>query len=196
MDGESTVLGLDLSLTSTGIVVLSPRGEVLYNRVTGCQLRKAKIWDEQKRIAEIVEVIEEILGGEYGIKYVAMEDYAFNQRKDSKITKQAELVGAVKYMLYQYRIEPVVVGISQSRRLTFGIPVGVSNKERKEGMKIKDKVKALVKEQYDLEFSTNDETDAFVIAEAVRKAAMGGDGLTVKEIESIRKLLSRRKGEK
>jgi len=186
-------LGLDLSLTSTGIVILSKSGALLHSSAYGYGLKKAGTDDEIKRLLDITNRIESVVS-EFPIECVGIEDYAYRRAgSGSQITRQAELTGVVKTTLYQYRLKIFVVGISQGRKITFECPVGVSNAERKEGMDIKTKVMELVKTKYGLDFETTDEADAFVLAEAVRKLIVPGNP-SPEALKELQKLERRQKG--
>jgi len=191
-----SVLGLDISLTSTGCVVLSNGGEVLYNGTLGYGLIKPKVWDYQKRLNAIVNGVEEILS-DYGPGLqVVLEDYAYGKKKNtSSLTGLAEATGAIKCLLYQWEIEPIILTASQARKITFGFNPSVSKVERKLGSDIKIKLAKELLDRFGSTFPTDDEVDAFILAEAVRKLA-DGKPLPPDVIESLRKAGGRRKGKK
>ena len=190
-----SVLGLDLSLTSTGYVVLASSGTVLDHGTVGYGLKKPKVADHQKRLADIAEKVEDVLS-DASPQYVVMEDYAFNKfSKTQSITGLAELTGVVKYTLHQWRHEPIIVTASHARKVVVGKSPGTTAADRKKKITVKDKLAVMVKEQYSLTFPTDDEMDAFVLAEAIRKLAKGGP-LDPSVIAALRKTTKRRKGAK
>ena len=187
-----TVLGLDLSLTSTGIVVLDQSGEVLHHEVAGEELVKATPSQKQKRVRKIASRVM-LVQAKYNPKRVVIEDYGYSTMKGgtSSITQLAELCGVIKMFLHMKGVDPVVMSASQARKITLGTGVGVTSAERRKKMTVKDKVAVMVVSQYGKKFEINDETDAFVLAEAGRKI-LAGEPLPVDVMESLYKSRERK----
>jgi len=186
-----SVLGLDLSLTSTGYVMISCSGTLLVHGTTGYALSKATEKEEAKRINDITEFIEALIG-EYQPKYVVIEGYAYNKSFTNKANITAELTGVVKNMLFLNRMDFLSIPATQARKIVFEMPVGVNSSERNKKITVKDKLASLVKEKFGLKFNTDDEVDAFILAEAIRKVSSGTD-LSIEVIDSLQKIQNKRK---
>lgn len=170
MGGGLTIFGLDISVTSTGMVVISSRGEVLFNETVGESLIKPTTLDDQKRVNNIVNKIEEVIGGEFGVKYVVIEGFAFNQwGQSASAHKIIELTGAIKHMLFQYNYDPVIIPASKARKIVLGGNVTTTKAEKKAGLDTKKKIAMALKDKCDRSFPSDDENDAYIMAEALRK---------------------------
>lgn len=161
------VVGLDLSLTATGICVLERGDEgrgflgmvvpfrIVHTETVGYGLKRTDT--ERDRIdrliynaTRVVDVIKR-----YGATAVGIENYAYAQ-KGANISS-AELGGVVKsQLMLACKITPRMVVASEARLDLFG------HLKKKDG-KIKEQVKKHLLAD-GLEFKTGHEMDAFVIA--------------------------------
>lgn len=141
---EMVVMGLDLSLTSTGLVVLA-EGLMLKSKAI-----KSKE-NTERRLIDIKDQIErEML--EYEPNLVVLEGYAM--LANGRITALAELGGVVKASLY-VRKQPFIV-VPPARVKKFATGKGNANK---------DEVRLWVYKRWGVELKTNDEIDAYVLAQ-------------------------------
>jgi crossover junction endodeoxyribonuclease RuvC len=141
---EMVVMGLDLSLTSTGLVVLA-EGPMLNSKAI-----KSKE-NTERRLIDIKDQIErEML--EYEPNLVVLEGYAM--LANGRITALAELGGVVKASLY-VRKQPFIV-VPPARVKKFATGKGNANK---------DEVRLWVYKRWGVELKTNDEIDAYVLAQ-------------------------------
>lgn len=144
------IIGLDISLTSTGISVISPSGKFVGSEVVTTD--RDGYNSRMDRINYIIEKIYSVLNS-YKNKYVVIEHYAFG-KYDSAYTL-AELGGAIRYTLYKDGIEFLEVVPTVLKKFFTG-----------SGNAKKEDIKAWIYKRYNVEFmdKTNDEADAFVCA--------------------------------
>lgn len=163
-------IGLDLSLSSTGVCVLVP--------VATCKTRAVVYKPDRKKMiptpsgkskklstvqyierlsyitSEVLQIVRDAMREWPEAQFcVVREDYSYS--KNSKaMTGLAELVGSVLSTLYK-RANIVVhpVGIKQSRKIALG-----------RGLSDKTEVATFVESLYGERFDTTDECDAFVLA--------------------------------
>jgi hypothetical protein len=157
-------LGLDLSLTGAGIVVLNEAGQVLRSEVVGYKLdRQSTPRDKIERIifiaSRVISVVKVVNAvNETGeIEWEAgVEHYAFHQ--GGAVADLGEINGVVKTQLWlAYNIAPRVVVVSSARKIVMG-----------KGNVKKDRIIPLLKER-GLVFDNHNIADAYVIAEALRR---------------------------
>lgn len=161
-------VGLDLSQTASGIVVLSPEGDVSDKKVVGYGLTKED--DERahvERYLYIVGAIVDTIKAIEGPVKVGIEGYAFGTVKSKKTGRKfqsasqtglAELRGAVKTQLWlACDLVPVTIAPSEARRFVLG-----------KGNTPKASVKPLL-ESRGLSFDDDNEADAYVVAECLRR---------------------------
>jgi hypothetical protein len=162
-------MGLDLSCTGTGIVVLDDEGAVLATAKDGWSLeRKSTVLDYIDRLLHITTTILDLArahGGAAGLA-VGIERYAYNARGSQN--DLGELGGVVKTQLWlAEHILPQIIAVNSARALVFG------------NGRIKKKLVEPTLAAKGLAFGDSDIADAYVIAEAVRLKAKGsihGDG--------------------
>jgi len=141
---EMVVMGLDLSLTSTGLVVLSPELMLKSKAIKSKE-------NAERRLIDIKEQIErEIL--EYEPALVVLEGYAM--LANGRITALAELGGVVKASLYVRKQPFIVVPPARVKKFATG-----------KGNTTKDEVRLWVYKRWGVELKTNDEIDAYVLAQ-------------------------------
>jgi hypothetical protein len=154
-------LGLDLSLTGAGVVVLDEDGAVVRSAVFGYELdRKATPRDKIERILFIASKVIGIVGEVSGTGEIewdaGVEHYAFRQH--GAVADLGEINGVVKTQLWMaHNIAPRAVVVSSARKLVLG-----------RGNIKKDQIIPLLKER-GLIFADHNIADAYVIAEALRR---------------------------
>jgi len=152
-------LGLDLSLTGTGLCVLDAEGAVVAMARVGSDLTRGV--HERERIERLIVIAEAVLrvaraAQAEGSLAVGVEDYAFS-RRNGALVDLGELGGVVKTQLWlALGVEPVRIPVSTARKSVLGrgnLPkVAV--------------IPALAQRGY--EFEDHNIADAYVIAEALR----------------------------
>jgi len=167
-------MGLDLSLTGTGCVVLDEEGKLISHDVWGEELkRSAPVRDKIERMVYIAnKIVSELKrlkrqsyykgpNGEHPVIHVGIEGYAFGARGAQN--DLGEIQGVVKSQIWlASRIEPVIIVSSTARKAVMG-----------KGNYPKDKILAeLVKRGFDLR--DHNEADAYVIAECLRLSTLKG----------------------
>ena len=163
-DRESPVrvVGLDLSLRGTGIVVLGRDGAVELSDVIGEELSSKS--SDRDRVERLVRILDRVTGvvrdevsahGRHGVA-VGIERYAYSRRGAQN--DLAELQGNVKVQLWLLsRIVPEVIVASAARKAVLGHGA----------MPKKDIVPEL--RRRGLEFTDHNVADAYVIAECLRR---------------------------
>lgn len=115
---QIAIMGLDLSCTATGIVVIGPSGWICFETVGGKLTRDAPVRDKVERLwtitAHIIEAFDK-----YKVKQVAIEGYAWGARGAQN--DLGELHGVVKSQLWRGRqCEPQIVQCSAARKAVLG----------------------------------------------------------------------------
>ena len=121
------VMGLDLSLRSTGIVVLSPTKELLHASLAGQSLKRdAPIRDKiERQIGIASKVIT--FARQFDCAKIGIEGYAFGARGAQN--DLGELQGVVKSQIWlALQIEPQSIAASSARKIVCGN--GRASKER------------------------------------------------------------------
>jgi len=150
-------LGLDNSLTGTGIIVLDQDGNIVWQETIGFGLEKdAPTREVLERIIYITNRVLYVVR-KYDVEYVAVEGYAYG--KTFRREQLAELGGVVKTQLFlSTGIVPVIVAPSTARAVVFGKGCG--------GIK-KAFVRPLLKNK-GVSIKDPDQADAYVIARYLR----------------------------
>jgi len=166
MSCHSNIIGLDLSLSSTGIGVVDKDGNIINHSSVGKSIAKGDTNKLHLKMARwfmisnhICSVIEE-----NDVKYVFIEDYAMGSfRKNGKTfqssskEKLAELHGVVISQIYaRFKIIPSKIGVIEWKKYFF-MKSGNFKKEH-----VVKEMKKIVK------CSTIDEYEALAIAKAGR----------------------------
>ena len=116
MENEMVIIGIDISLKSTGLAVIKGHEEIIETKSVGYLLKKGegkivrnklirwfKIWNEVSRMIK-----------EHNVTHVFIEDYAFSRGQAEFL---AELHGVIMSQLYlTYKILPKKIGITQWRK--------------------------------------------------------------------------------
>lgn len=152
------VVGLDLSLTGTGICVLGPN--LLYTKRFGSKVEGDDEAAEKKRIERIQLIAWKIceVCEKYKPEVIGVENYSFGSfSKSSSVTGLAELAGVVRvYLLARQGKVARRYAPTTARKIAFG---------KGSGKWKKDQVLSGLMDR-GLMFPTNDEADAFVVAAA------------------------------
>jgi hypothetical protein len=155
-------MGLDLSCTGTGIVVLDDEGVVLATAKDGWALdrKTTTVLDYIDRLLHITTTILDLVrahGGAAGLA-VGIERYAYNARGSQN--DLGELGGVVKTQLWlAEHVLPQIVAVNSARALVFG------------NGRIKKKLVEPALASKGFAFGDSDIADAYVIAEAIRLKA-------------------------
>lgn len=157
-------VGLDLSLTGTGCVVLGRDGRMLSGNTWGDSLpRNARVREKIERmiyIAEkIVGVVSELMVRR-AVVCVGIEGFAYGARGAQN--DLGEIQGVVKSQLWlALGIEPVIITSSTARKVVMG----------KGNFPKSEILTALVGRG--LKLKNHNEADAYVIAECLRLSTQG-----------------------
>lgn len=172
----SSIIGLDLSLTQSGVAVLRD-GRLAYSRAINPKRGGVQ------RLLEIEGAVNQVLAleEEHDLRLVVLEGYAFARGHQSH--QMGELGGVVRRMLYVRGTPWVEVAPSAVKKFCTG-----------KGNAQKDLILQQVLKRWGMEFRTSDEADAFVLAK-IGQALLGDRaGLTAFQTEVVREL--EKKGQK
>lgn len=170
------VLGLDLSLTASGVVIIPENWELcdwgaLKFQVFGSKLSKdAEPHEVIGRLRSIAESIV-AFATEHGAEYAFTEGYAYGAQGQSHY-QLAELGGAVRVLLAQRRLIVQVVASNTARSYLMGsLLKGIERKDHKA-----EAGKAL--RSAGLILDTLDKYDAFIVANAGLGCVLGKVGIS------------------
>ena len=154
-------VGLDLSLTGSGLVIVDEEGIVIDRGLYGYTLtRKATVRDKIERLLFIVENIIKKVERHGDDVVVGIEGYAYG--KFGSQPELGELQGCVKTQLWlALRIVPEVVVVTAARKTVLG--KGRFSKGKKGKTEI---INAVCERGFDV--SDDNVADAYVIAECMR----------------------------
>jgi Holliday junction resolvasome RuvABC endonuclease subunit len=150
-------MGLDLSLTGCGIVVLDEAGVPVFQRVSGYSLKRTS--SVREKVERLVDIAIDVISAakDNDVSAVGIEGHAFASVRGTQYDL-GELHGVVKTQLWlALQLEPVVIAPMSARKMVFG-----SGK-----MKKREVMAELSKRG--LSFTDHNEGDAYVIAEALRR---------------------------
>lgn len=147
MDKYCRILGLDLSLSSTGFCTVDmPSGETSYGVI-----KTALSEDIYGRYAYILSAVTKLL---FVNSVVLIEDYSFGSfQNSSSVTKLAELGGIIKHSLYNKGTEMYLIPPTKVKKFLCG-----NGKAKKEDMKL------AAYKRFGIEPKTSDEVDAYTLA--------------------------------
>ena len=150
------VLGLDLSLTGLGMVVLGAEGEVLFSETVGERLsRGASVREKIERLLYLSGRVLEVVKT-HEPDAVVIEDYAYGARFGATFDL-GELGGVVKTSLWlRCKIEPIMVGSGTARKVVLG-----------HGRPKKAEIIPMLRKMGGV-FKDHNEADAYVVAEWLR----------------------------
>jgi crossover junction endodeoxyribonuclease RuvC len=158
------IMGLDLSLTSTGYAVLNGNGELVDN---GLLQVKSK---EVKRLQELSGLLDELLH-RYCPDLVGIEGYAYG--KHNRAHQIGEWGGIARLMLAGMKIPTIVMPPTSVKKFVTG-----------KGNAPKDEMRLGVYKRWGMEFASNDEVDAYAVAR-MALACKQPHGLTKFQLEAI-----------
>lgn len=148
------VMGLDLSLTGSGVCVMDEHEDCPVVETIGFGLKRASTKEELERLVKISDSIISY-AKQYNPAAVVIENYAF--KAVGRGYQLGELGGVVKSrLLNECEIVPYVVFPTQARSLAFGKGKGKISKE--------EMIQIVTDMQLPIKFTTDDEMDAWVYA--------------------------------
>lgn len=139
------IIGLDLSLTNTGYVILNCEGVILESGV----IKSKK--NGVKRLAEISETIGALVDMN-NIAFAIIEGYAFSPNGGRSFSI-GELGGVIKSDLHDYYVPFYVVAPTSLKKFATG-----------KGNAPKSHIEKEVYKRWNVEFKTEHEIDAYVLA--------------------------------
>lgn len=152
-------IGLDLSLTASGMVSIDNDGQVISSKTFGYGLKRDSSSERKvKRLLhisnEVCSFIKEHLVNDFGeVIEVVIEGYAYSARGSQN--DLAELQGAIKTQLYlMFQIVPIIMPASRARKCVFG-----------RGRIKKDEILVELTEK-GVCFTDHNQADAYVVARA------------------------------
>ncbi len=162
------VMGIDASLTGSGIVVLDQDGKVVMSDV---------ITSKKEGVRRLIDIDSQVFSllESFHPRLVILEGYAFS--RGSAMARVGELGGVLKKTLFVEGYETLIVP-----------PTSVKKFSADKGNAKKDQVRLAVYKRWGVEFKTNDEVDAYVLAR-IGLAALGKkEGLTKAQLECLAKV--------
>jgi crossover junction endodeoxyribonuclease RuvC len=139
------VAGFDLSLTGTGVVVLSEKLEVLYKRTITTKLR------DMERLAFIRGEIGAIVS-QFKPSLACIEGYSMGSRA-GQLASIGELGGVIKLLMHRNNFKYVIAAPTQVKKFVTG-----------KGNSKKDEMMMAVFKRWGFEAKTSDEADAYGLA--------------------------------
>jgi crossover junction endodeoxyribonuclease RuvC len=170
------IVGLDLSLTSTGIVTYAMSSAVECNKV----VKTTNKYDYMTRYNKILAEIEIEIAETEAIFFI--EGYALGSfSKSTAMSNLMELGGIIKFYLWENGVDFIVVPPTSLKKFVTG-----------KGNSKKEDVKLGIYKRYGREFVTSDEADAFGLMAFGYAYFMGklltGKELTITEKDCITKI--------
>ena len=140
------IVGIDASLSSTGVAVLNdPPGDIYTEAIKSNKTGPVRLIEIRDRVREICA----------GADLVVIEGYAFAQA--SQAHQLGELGGVLRTMLHEIGVRVLEVGPGQLKKFASG-----------KGNTKKEQMALAIYKRWDREFATNDEADAFVLVQIGR----------------------------
>lgn len=118
MAKNKTVMGIDLSLVGTGVVVLE-EGKQFKQKLIKSKPVGDKPIDEVKRIRKIVEEIE-LMVGEHSPAMAVIEGMAFMARNTTALVQLAALNYMTRAMLVDYSVPFIIVAPTSLKKFITG----------------------------------------------------------------------------
>lgn len=161
------IIGIDASLTSTGVAALYDRDQYA-------------TWAIQSKLTgpdRLIEIRDILVPAVREADIVVIEGYAFARLNQAH--QIGELGGVLRVMFRELRVRWIEVAPSQVKKFCTG-----------KGNATKEQMAAWVQKRWNKMFPTNDETDAWVLAQ-IGKAVLGDrEGLTAYQLEIVEELSS------
>lgn len=170
------VIGLDLSLTSTGAVVLSPgecQGKAQGDPYTESLIIKSK-YKGEARLEHLREQTMTLVSLNQP-DLIVIEGYAFG--RPNAMAPLAELGGVIKHSLHINGWNYIIVPPTRAKKFACG-----------KGNAKKDEVRLGVFKRWGFEAKTNDEVDAYVLARIGRAYLGLDDDLIKPQLEVVKDL--------
>lgn len=170
------IVGLDPSLTGTGICIMDIGQNLFVGKAWSTQLIKPVTKSSPARLIEIRDRVAKLC---QNADIVIIEGYSFGSR-GAGVFQTAELGGVLRVMLHEQGLWWVEVAPTQLKKFVCG-----------KGNAKKEEVKLGAFKRWGVEFKTSDETDAYVLAK-VGEALISEeirDKLTKPQRETINQLL-------
>jgi len=115
-------VGLDLSLTGTGLVVIDKDGDINVQRTLGYGLTVEST--EREHLERYMYIATEIVDAMKALPErprVVIEHYAFGRNYSSSVTALAELRGVVKSQIWLvFQLVPVIITVGEARKVVLG----------------------------------------------------------------------------
>jgi len=167
------IVGIDLSLTSTGVAVIS-------DELPECYITQT-ITPRLSGTNRLIEIRDKLLLGWCGYTdLVVLEGYAF--AKNNRAHQMGELGGVIRVALTEQRINWIEVPPARVKKFCTG-----------KGNAPKDIMIQQVYKHWGVECKTSDEADAFVLAKIGWALKVDREGLTKYQLEVVEEL--EKKGE-
>jgi len=166
------ILGLDLSLRSTGYVLLDEDQVVWHGSIGGDKLRDVERlqmfdeWIRQRALKSAPRTFQGVMTSELspGIPdAIAVEGYSFGSH-NTNLPAIGELGGVIKLAIHQAAIPLHVIPPSTWKKLLLG-----------KGNLAKDLVRVECWKRYAVEFASQDTLDAWAVAMTLRRQLLGLD---------------------
>ena len=139
------IIGLDLSLTHTGIVILNNGIVELFKTIIPKKLRGVKrLYYIRRRIVQYLLINKPDIA--------VIEGYAYSPNAGRSFSI-GELGGVIKLLLYKQKISYLIVAPTTLKKFTTG-----------KGNSPKSKMEKAVYKNWNVEFNTEHEIDAFALA--------------------------------
>lgn len=164
------VIGLDLSCSRTGVVVLDLNGKIHHVSTVGGSVKRTAENVEYEKTMRLINIYGHIsrVVLDYGVRAVGVERPAYS-RKGAQVDL-AELHGVVRTsLLTEHALEVYLIPVSSARKVALGRGGGKGTSKRY--------FHRLANEAAGVEFGTDDEADAWVIAEAIRISVRSQQGV-------------------
>jgi crossover junction endodeoxyribonuclease RuvC len=168
----AVVVGLDLSLTSTGYVALAECGGVISTQAikTDGRIGLSRLDDLT------VQILSEINSDNPSL--IVIEGYAFGVGKGSSLADLAELGGIIKHDLYTTGYRMIVVPPARLKKFVTG-----------KGNAKKDQMRLEVYKRWGFEHESNDVIDAYGLAQLGLAVLGHTENLTKEQLKVIQEIV-------
>jgi len=172
-------MGLDLSLTGTGVVILKDGKIIKQKLIKSKPAPDGKPVDEIKRIQKIVEEIEFCLGDEVPTIAV-IEGLAFMVRNATALVQLSALNYMTRALLLSYEVPFVIVAPTSLKKFITG-----------SGASKKDVIMMEIFKRYHVTIINDNEADAYALAQVGLALKGGNSKNTTKLQEEVLSLLKK-----
>lgn len=171
-------IGLDLSLTGTGYVLLE-NGKMLTRRLIKSKPNGKKPIDEVHRIRKIVEDIEMLLGEDIP-NIAVIEGLAFMAKNSTALVQLSALNYMVRALLVDYDVPFIIVAPTSLKKFVTG-----SGKAKKDVMLIE------TYKRYGVTILDDNENDAYGLAQIGLALLKANSKVLIKKQEEVLELLQK-----